>query len=468
MAALAAQLLPPGRRTPLPVSLAAIALLSACASEAPLDEGAMLEELQARADPALVAKALELADLGPLSIERPVFDPKEVDYDDGPYWHACALLHDPDTRAQRLELVRLRALDDWSLRAGNPELEAEVLDVTDFDEEIELKLTFDLLGLFGSGRAAAARGLARARVREALAGLEAAVWAARLRIDRARLAVAGALLLAEELARIEAEAEADARRADLLARRGWVPPADVDEARQMLAMVKDERHEAERMLAVARVDLAATAGLLPGAEPVARVTPSTLLRLRPPRSAAADDAQALLRAHPVLRVQSLRYALSEAEVRAAAANAWPRIEIGPRITIEPDDVLPGGLLKFDLPLPGAIDARIDAAVAARGQQRIALEAALTGQLGRVRKAASELDHRRQTVLPVLEPGEAAAARRWQAARARFQIDATALGDWSSALYDRVQSLRRWLAGRADLLRSELDLAEARGPAGWGE
>jgi hypothetical protein len=57
----------------------------------------------------------------------------------------------------------------------------------------------------------------------------------------------------------------------------------------------------------------------------------------------------------------------------------------------------------------------------------------------------------------------ASARRWIAARARFDVDASLLNDWTMALDQREMAVTAKSAALRDSLQASFEFAAARGP-----
>lgn len=439
-------------------------LLAAAAcgvAPSPLVPGETADSVLARgASPEQVEAALALAKLPPLAFARPV---PTADFDDSGFWHACALLYDRAVGDARGQLARAEALAGWTASQGPLGFDVEIEDLRHLHEHAELTLTFDLLALVGLGRRGAAQDHAAAETYLALGQLEAAVWAAVFRVDRARLHVAALRLLHGRLTALLAEAEQDQQRIVLLEQRGWLPPSDAAFARGHVSRLRHELLDVNTDLAAAESALAVAAGLRPDHPAIAATSERTLdllARADVPTSPAASE---LLERHPKLRAERRRYALAEAVVRRAAADAWPDLRVGPRATITPSETIPGGVLTFELPFPGANSRAVAAALAEREQQRHAVEATLVEQLAAIAAARAHLHDQLRALAPSVLQYEASSGESWRAARARFQVDAMTLMPWMQAIEQRTMALVDYAEAREHIALATLDLAEASGP-----
>lgn len=448
---------------------AALTTMSLSACSAPtaagsVDPANVAATLAARVDVATLGRALELADVGPLALPTPPLgdaglDPTAVDY-----WRACAWAFAAEPVAAR----RARSLAALSVRgAGLPQplmIGVEQNGFADSQRQTELALTFDLLGVLGLGRAAAARVLAEAGAREALGALEVALWSSGFRVERARLALAAVIAREQAVDALIAAAEPVMRRAELLCARGWLGELQVAPARAVMVTLRtrvaDLRHERER----ARAMLAEAAGLPIDAPALAAVTPAALaanepLAITPDLPGRAE----LTERHPQLRQLRLRYAVAEAQVRQAAALAWPEIAIGPRATFQADGILPGGMLNISAAFPGTVSFEVARAALLRERAREELEAALlersadlAAKAARWREATTT--HRDRA--PLLDDATAV----WLgAAEARFRVDPRGLGDWIMALERRGEAVEQLVEQALQAHIAALELQEARGP-----
>jgi outer membrane protein TolC len=441
-------------------------LLLGCAApeRAPIDPEALVQSaLERGRSVEMVQQALELAQLEPLALTPPT-PASPLDADEASFWHACAFAYDPGTRAARQRLLAARARSGVSGAPGPIGVDVENQDFGGHDRETEVMITFDLLGLLGTGRAKAARELAAQEVRAALAELESSVWRARFQVDRARVRVAAITLELGRLQALRVEVAQDEPRLTILGERGWLSPADLAMGRAAIAEVDRAIAALHVALADARAELGAAAGLPPDAPAIAAVTERTLERLPHDAAESAPSARELLARLPELRFAELGYAMAEARVRLAAAETWPTLGIGPKIVFTSDDTLPGGILVLDVPFPGSQGGRVDAALCERELARQTLEDQLLSAQREVARRRSRLDELASAWRGQGVTLDDAAESFWRASRARFRADAGSLEMWSLALEKRIEPLQNLVTSELAVISGVLDLEEACGSA----
>lgn len=417
-----------------------------------------------------LAEALDWAALEPLGVTRPdphaIADPSTRDH-----WRTAAILFAPDVRAARQDIAVAAAEARSSGRPGPLGLMVDQIGVDD-QRETEIGVVFDILGIFGVGRSVAARDLADARNRAAVGRLEAAVWAAVRRCDRE---FATFVLLRAEIKMFERlldESKDDSRTIDLLTARGRVAP-------KTAARVAEVVRDAEIMLAELRTECAASraalaeiSGILSDDPAFEKVPNLDLMSTSPdfsidalPRSgdfAIDTDLACLARSHPDLRRLALEYAVAEANVRSAAAEAWPEIRLGPKPVIDPARVVPGGLLEIEWPIFRNVDAEVETAVAMRTSARQMFEDRLIQIDARRRAAATAfLEASRAAALARRNELSTNVVRR--AARASMRVDPAAVDEWSMAFEQRAAALRSLGRAEIDLVMQGNAYLESSGP-----
>jgi outer membrane protein TolC len=340
---------------------------------------------------------------------------------------------------------------------------AETMELDEPGREWQLRAVFDLLGILGLGRSAAASALAESRVRGALADVERTLWSGRFAVDRARVRVVAAHQRVAVLAELEREATAEHRRIDILESHGWLPAGQIATARALTERLRNLLTQTRAMVAEERLELTSAAGLPTAAPQLVQVANAPLTFADPnPAPDLQPEPRTLLTRHPRLRALVLDYAIAEARLQAAAAQAWPYVGIGPRLTVQPDSLL-GGILEISLPWPGTVSAAVHTALAEREAARERVEDGLLQQQTRV------VEHRQRWLAawqaaqvhgPQTEQRSRAA---WRAARARFAVDATALMAWSDTFERRIESCTAAVDAAANALLAQLDYQEARGP-----
>lgn len=418
---------------------------------APLSDAELERTLRERpATPEELQVALDLAGLDRLSLPKRRAPP-ELDPDDGHVWHSFATVYEPGVREAR------RTLEAAMARAGTAgapspfQVQVNTKSYERPTHETELAWMFDILGLFGAGRAAARQELADAEVRAALAALEASVWKAQFRAERARIAVAIERSRAEALEPLLEEAAEDRRRVEILARAGRVSDAESSWARAVEHGLEHALSAARSDLAMARAELSEAAGVPPDSPLIAGVSRKTLERLEStaPGECVMPPTDSLLMRVPVLRSLRFQYGLAEARLRRAVAEQVPQIMFGPRATFEPGNLLMGSMLQIDSVSFGAAAGEIDAAVAERTKARGILEDALLATQARVRSCqvwvAEAVKRRDEHASPL----EAAAARAWQSERTLFRNGMMSVAQWSLALERRIAPLNTYFDARKD-------------------
>jgi len=441
--------------------------LGACRAPhaAPL-EAAQLERVVSTRDasPGELGAALALAGLQPLALQTPnddvLRDPERAEF-----WHACAWAWSPATRAarRRMEAARARAGSAGQPGPIGATLEMRELDAPDANSR--LMVTFDLIGLLGLGPAAAARTLADAEARAALSGLEEAMWAARFDVDAARVRLAAARAVRSSLEALSEEADAEAKRIEILERNGRLSAGGLASARLALQRLRERRGRAALEEASARERLALAAGLAPEAEALEVPNRGTLDAWPPQRSGdPRPSAAELLERVPRLRGLLLDYPIAEARLREAASRRWPHLGLGPHLFWSDPDFLVGAVVASGLPWPGSLDGEIEAARVEREAARERVEDGLLAvETGRAAARDREAAARR-----VLEAGALPAAdesaRLWRAARARFAVEPAAITEWAHALAERTLALQGLEQARAELALATLEVERVTGPS----
>ncbi len=421
-------------------------------------------ELATRNDPAHVERALAMLDLAPLALPRPRIgtppDPRTAET-----WRAFALANDPDVRRARLDVAFAEASARAAGRPAAIGVTATTMDAGDLRRESELTLSFDLLGVLGLGRAAAASALADARLRASVLRHEAAAWRAWYRVERARVTVAAAALRLDEIATVAALVDGDRIRIDVLSRRGWLASDHLLEATAMLHRVDERRALAAAELAAARSALAITAGLAPDDPLLNGVDANALddaLGAAPYADALPTLAELLAR-HPELRALRVELAVTTAAFEAVAARRWPDLRIGPMWTWMPGETMTGGMIDAMFDFPGAVGAELDALRAEHAVKR----AGLTDAAARIRadlattvaRTAAAETVLRDHATPQYDDGVA----RFRAARARFATDHATLDRWSMALRERLGAVDALVDARWNAAVARTELAETAGP-----
>ncbi|MBI4879606.1 MAG: hypothetical protein HY812_08110 [Planctomycetes bacterium] len=382
------------------------------------------------------------------------------------FFHAASSRYHPDVLSAQHRLAEARAASTAARAAGPLRFGLEHAAAPGGQAgETELNLSFDLLGVLGLGRFPAAALLAQAVEARAAADLELAAFAARHAVDRALAGLAAAAGERSALLAFQAEAEADRPRIDLLRERGWLAEARASEALAALLRLEHALAEADAREATGRAALAALSGLPPEAAALDGVDVTWLERVTQRVLPETPALEQLLARHPALRRHVTDYAVAEAEVRKAAATAWPEIRIGPRAVFQPDAALFGGLLDVEAIDPRARSGLLAAATARRAAARSRLEQAVLEIQGSIERGLALAAGARAAGLRVAAERARHEAARWRAARALFVTDAAALAEWSMALAGAIEAQASLAAASEALARVRVDLDEALGAEG---
>lgn len=438
---------------------------SACSSPARLavSDGALIAAASARNSVEDVERALELADLGPLAVPIPAA-PSEVRPDQAEFWRAAAYAWNPELRALRRRVRELREATRSAGRPGSLMGQGMFLDGENLTDEYELQIMADVFGLLGVGPSEAARELARAQSRAALAQLEARVWSLRFDVDRARVELAAARSLEAAMTSLYAEAVQMLPRIQILARRGWIGAGMAEGALGALHMVEHRQTMARADVARMQAELAELCGLEMTHPALDELAGGAIDRFRPDEVELIEPtAEQLLDSLPRLRAMKLELAMAEAELQREARERWPMLRVGPRLMAMPAQSFIGPMFGIDIPFPGALEGRIAAARERRDGALEALESELVMARSRVERAGRLWDQlllQRDEHAP---DADSSVARMLDAARAEFMVDPAMLERWSRALTERMNSLTGLVRARADLVRVWLDWEEACGP-----
>ncbi len=459
------------RRTRLlsTLSLSVLALGAGCASvdhPSPTTDSIVSSAAERATTLELLERALELADVAPLAVERPPA-PRELDPRDDAFWRACAFAFDPEVRAARRKFLEARALESSAGAPGKIAVELDDKRLLRDDREIELGATFDLLGILGVGPYRAARELAGVETRLALADLERAVWKSRFDVDRARVRLTAARARVAALESLAADAANDDRKIEILDSKGWLAPSASSWAKSAEHAIELRATEARVDAASARRSLAIAAGLPDDSPALDASNVQWIDSVAARELGDAPDARQLLDNLPDLRAMRLWCALAEARLRATAAERWPDLRLGPKTIFTSDAIFGGFTGALELPWPGSIDGRIRAALEECERMREAVEDTLLASLAAVRETRDRLREERAAIERDARPIDAASLSMWRTARARFAIDSGALEGWALALEQRIDPMLGAIDRVERAAQAELDAEEASGPAREG-
>lgn len=457
---------PPARHRTRPGSGIIIALLlaGACSAPAPrpLTDAELMEAVRTRPEAgAALASAWELAGLPlpPALVDLRI--PGSVRPGDPAWWEACAAAHAPRVRRARRRLLAARA---EAAAAGAPRpssLPVENAGGSGPDANTEIGLVLDLLGVLGTGRSAAREALGDARARRAFADYELALWEARHEVLHRAAVLASARTRRRVASGLRSELEPLLRRAAILAERGWLGTGTAARGRALVATSEAVAARAAAEGARTRAALYVAAGRAPD-NPLAEEKLVEILDVLGALVVVEpEDPAALLERHPLLRRERMAYAAAEASLRLAVAQSWPRVGLGPRLVVGPDDTLPGGILQVDLPWPGASRARVRAAVQARALQRERVEDALLERWTAVEAGVRRLGLARDQ-LAARKAAEVEAAAALRAQKALFMTGEPGGERWPEAASDLLASRLATIDAREEVARASLELREAAG------
>lgn len=444
----------------------AVAISSSCVATTSrsVSDADLARTPQARATVEDVERALALADLGPLSVPIPPH-PTELRADQAEFWHAAAFAWNPQLRQMRREVRALRAATGSAGAPGEIMTQGMMLDFDDPEAELEFQAMFDLWGILGLGPAAAAKELARAQARRALAELEAQVWSLRFEVDRARVRLAAAKALESAMGALYGECSEMETRITLLAQRGWIGRGMTEGALGALHMVEHRQEMAHADVERMKEELANLCGLA-GTHPAFEALQGGVIdRFRADEVEWSEPTdEELIGRLPSLRAAKLQLALAEAELQRMARERWPSLNVGPRIVLMDGDSIVGPMFGVNVPFPGALEGAILAAREERDAALEALEDEVVAARTRVERTRHVYASMELLALEHAPEMDRSMARMLLASQAEFLVDPERLERWTWAIGERVTSMTSLVNARADLVLAWLDAQEARGIA----
>ena len=403
----------------------ALGLAAGCAAPRAAEFSAADAGARIDARPEDVAAAFERAAEG---LALPVDPAAAADPARADYWRAAAVAFAPASRDARARWLTARAAGRGS--PGDVELELVAGDFGDGEDGAELGVLFDLVGLVGLGPARAAREVANAEEALALANWAKVALDACLVVDQARLDLAVARERLSALDRLAGWAEPLRIRAEVLEARGWTAPAAAASLEGALAQLEGARDEARQMESTARRDLALASGIPSDSAAFGAVGEGVLSE----QSVAATRSNA---EHPILVLAQLELELAEAELRAAAARAWPGVQLGPQLTIGGDGAV-AGWLQLTLPWPSTWRGPLRVAEQRRDRALLAYEENLHA-LRETRQAGADALRAAKSRSQWGEREEAAAERRLLAVGLLAQNQRAELAECADALEQGVRT-----------------------------
>jgi outer membrane protein TolC len=403
--------------------------------------------------------AEQLAGLEALSLSRPSAE-ECSDPSTAGYWRACALAWNPAVRAARRELQRTLANAGVAGQPDRIEAALEAMDFSDLERETKLAATVDLLGILGLGPSKLAREVARAEVVRSRSAFESAVWSAIFDVERARLRLAASRDREVHLNALWKQVAVHSERFEILERRGRLSEADAEMARAAFHEIEHELSKEQSREVELRAELARVSGMPFDHAAFDSIAAGVLSE--PRQVPRATEARELLEQDPALRERSIEYAQAELQVRRVAADAWPTLRAGPMLTLNPSDLLLGGVLDVSLPWPGKVEKEIRVASAEREAARERLEDALNSAMARVaslRVIEHEARARATEHAVMLDDAQEAS---WQSVNARLRLGMATAMEWSRALRERIAPMLALVEEREGAAIAALDLAQACG------
>ena len=448
-----------------------VLVLAACtaAPDAPLDLEATAESVVRRdTSPEAIRRALG-------TVELPAFVVRELSNWDGPKepssWSTCALAFEPSVRQARRDFEALRERES---SAGAPRpIGGEVDNQRFFTSRAQTALMFgvDVLGLFGVGRAAAAEDLAEARSRAAWSRLEVASFDATFDVRLALVRLGIARWRRAVHAELAERAAVAATRLGVFADHGWLPSADLAQGHGALARLERARLLASAEEAEAVAQLARVSGVPPDSPWYEALDAHVLDRLEAelPALDESPPPTQLLRRLPQLRSVQREFAVAEAELRLEVArDRWPEWSLGPQWMVMPDDVIAGGMLRLQVPFPGAQRGAIRAALVRRDRQREALEDALFEALAELHVAEAWVRQTADSARDEAQRALDAATARYVQRDSIFSVDPSALGSWAMALDQLRGEWEAYFDATSDWWNARYAAAKLRGLEGEEE
>ncbi len=452
--------------------LAACLALGSCATppEGRLELSEVRTSLAERSSPESLEAALALVE-PPLGLLPDHYAPDRASPEQSGYWHVRALAWSPRVRSALSTLTAATA-EAKSAGAPNP-LAIQVVDheLGGDDKLIEGIGVFDLVGLLGLGPSGAERERAVAEAQLAGMQLQRAAFEATVAVERARVRVIAAKARHRCFTDLEVEAQRDLERVVILERNGRLSSADARLARAEVARIERRTSLSSVSLGAARRDLAAAAGSVPDVETaglagdILAVGAGGLSELSDAPSAPSSlSTEELVAQHPSLWEARAVFTVREAEVREAAALAWPGVGLGPHLGYL-DSARIGAVLRLAVPFPSSWRGKLEAAVERRDRSIEAFEEMLQSLLVQEAEALArieELTARSAKEVGATERAMVPAQEHWTAARAVFRLGRGPLSGWTKALNHLTETVT-WSVDDAEALAlAHLDLLAARG------
>lgn len=306
-----------------------------------------------------------------------------------------ALVYNPDLRLARVEAGVSEAASQYAGRWDDPELEAELLRVTENVAEpwvIGAGLSFSLPI---SGRLSVEKDRANAGHREALQAVAEAEWRTRHELRQAWLEWSAAVRRAEELRRLIGTIETLGQSMQKLAEAGEVLRTEaalfsIEQAQRRASLLRVQGEAAQQE---------AQLRTLMGLSPSAPLDLTATLALSPDLD--EPDLASLAERNPTLIRLGLAYDVAEQTLRREFRKQVPDLTIGPSVVSEDGQSKIGLVGGIPLPILNLNRRAIAEAEAQRQRARAAFETEyekLVGRFNQTLARAQALDQERALVL----------------------------------------------------------------------
>ncbi len=438
-----------------------VSISFSCATppEDPIDDTQLVSSLESRThDMALLRQALSQVSVGELSLLPSNWEDIVSNPNTTTYWQARALAWERNSRQARWSLaVELAKTES----AGFPdpiEVSQRTDDLSDLGLNNQINVVFDLLGILGLGRAPAEAALARRECRAALGALELSTWRANFDVLGALVDLACAQGKESDLSLELKEARRGKKRAQELVNMGRIGVADQSRIDGFLDLLGSTRADTAAEVARFQSRMATASGLLANSQAIRNIDSQVLdaidsfTKSRKPE----PSMSALLNSHPQLRLDRLNYAVTEAKLRSVAAEAWPKVGLGPRFEFNSDSFLTGGILRLSFPWPGSIGGLIEAAAQERAAARARLQDSLLDVTAKLRQASRSRRVLEQARVSRVIPAYQASAITWRGQQARFQVDEKSWDLWTDSLNLRRRAIIAYWDNRRDCLKAAIE------------
>ncbi len=427
--------------------------------EDPIDDTQLVSSLESRThDVALLRQALSQVSVVELTLLPSNWEDMVSNPNTMTYWQARALAWERNSRQARWALAAELARTE---SAGFPdpiEMSQRTDDLSDLGLNNQVNVVFDLLGILGLGQAPAEAALARRQCRAALGALELSTWRANFDVLGALVDLACAKGKESDLSLELKEARRGRKRAQELVNMGRMGVADQSRMDGFLDLLGSTKADTVAEVARFQSRMATASGLLATSQAIKKIDSQILDAIDSftKNTKPEPSMSALLNSHPQLRLDRLNYAVAEARLRSVAAEAWPKVGVGPRFEFNSDNFLTGGILRLSFPWPGSIRGLIKAAAHERSAARARLQDSLLDVTAKLRQAALSRRVLEQARVSRVIPAYQASAITWRGQQARFQVDENSWDLWTDSLNLRRRAIIAYWDNRRDCLKAAIE------------